>query len=67
MVYNEEDYIDSAEYILRNVLRAKVQLVTTTGRQLPPLSSVLYRIISKRCYILAAALIAISLACLLVQ
>jgi hypothetical protein len=28
MVYNEEDYIDSAEYILRNVLRAKVQLVT---------------------------------------
>jgi hypothetical protein len=54
--------------------------VSSTGRQLPPLSSVLYRIISKRRYILAAqlllrenqvprevALIAISLACLLVQ
>jgi hypothetical protein len=55
--------------------------ITSTGRQLPPLSSVLYRIISKRRYILAAQLllreksgtyrevelIAISLACLLVQ
>jgi hypothetical protein len=43
--------------------------VSTTGRQLPPLSSVLYRIISKRRYVLAAQLllIAISLACLLVQ
>jgi len=51
-----------------------------TGRQLRPLSSVVYRIISKRRYILAAqlllrdhqvprevALAAISLACLLVQ
>jgi hypothetical protein len=28
-----------------------------TGRQLPPLSSVLYRIISKRRYILAAQLL----------
>jgi hypothetical protein len=28
-----------------------------TGRQLPPLPSVLYRIISKRCYILAAQLL----------
>jgi hypothetical protein len=53
---------------------------TNTGRQLPPLSSVLYRIISERRSVLAAkillrenqvprelALIAISLACLVVQ
>ncbi len=49
----------------------------TTGRQPPPLSSVLYGIISKRRYILAAqlllrekselALIALSLACLVAQ
>ncbi len=32
-------------------------IVEATGRQLPPLSSVLYRIISKRRYILAAQLL----------
>jgi hypothetical protein len=64
---------------LKNVNKKRMATARSTGRQLPTLSSVLYRIISKRRYILAAqlllreksgrevALIAISLACLLVQ
>jgi hypothetical protein len=46
--------------------RGPLLTVETTGRQLPALSSVLYRIISERRSVLAAKR-AISLACLLVQ
>ncbi len=44
----------STEYKLTDTNREKGR---GTGRQLPPLSSVLYRIISKRRYILAAQLL----------
>jgi hypothetical protein len=39
------------------ILFSRSPTATPTGRQLPPLSSVLYRIISKRRYILAAQLL----------
>jgi hypothetical protein len=42
---------------LRGMDRIEGKRSLTTGRQLPPLSSVLYRIISKRRYILAAQLL----------